>query len=334
MLTKRDFMYAKMLEGSTFGLEIESSAGKIPLEVLRESSFYPLRDGSISGTEFTSDVLSGPSGVASIKNISEWFKIGLKSSNQESFHIHIKNGRISKEFIVNLYKVLLKIETELFSLFPSFIQKTSLFKASRKDYNKKLPLISLNDNIDKSFDKIYGYYLTSEYSPRDFFSGFEDNVTVHPNDSNSNRKWNIYTRYHAVNLIPALFNKQGTIEFRLHPNTFDYKKIMYWLLIVNAITKYAHEVSDIKNSLTIKEIIKTVYSNNDFNHIVSYLLKYIKNRKVFYAKSALSYNVIINELLKTSSTRLSNETLKLKEKINYIESGSYEVANDSINAFK
>lgn len=336
-LNDYDFKMAKMLNGSTFGLEIESSFGKIPLDILMENCFYPLRDGSISGTEYTSSILSDSSGLYKVKEITKWFREALGSSNQESFHVHIKSNPVSKRFVVHTFNNLRLVEDEIFSLFPSFIKKTSLFKVSGKDYNNPLPNIKVTDDIDGSFKRIYRYYLTDNYDFDDIFNGFGDSTTRHPMDESHDRKWNIRTRYHNINMIPTLFNKSGTVEFRLHPPTFDYTKIMYWVLIVNAIVKFSNQQRPLAKSLSLRTIIYSVYSDEYSAEIVEDLISYINSRKGFYSRVSSGYsNDVADFILKGSVTRDSITSLRrtLKNKIWDIESGKHEINNDSIDAFK
>jgi len=62
----------------------------------------------------------------------------------------------------------------------------------------------------------------------------------HPQDPHGEHKWMINSRYHIINLVPFLFGKRGTIEFRVHPPTLNPIKAINWLFICNAILKFAN----------------------------------------------------------------------------------------------
>jgi hypothetical protein len=89
----------------------------------------------------------------------------------------------------------------------------------------------------------------------------------HPRDLSGTRKWNIKTRYKAVNFVNALcYSNPKTIEYRMLRPTYNFDKILGWLFIYGAFIKYA-ERNDItiasiyRSSVSVKNIVKSVYSS-------------------------------------------------------------------------
>jgi hypothetical protein len=158
-----------------------------------------------------------------------------------------------------------KLEILLISNFSNFLTESS-------DY--------IHKDIFKSPKKIYKNRLYTDTTA--YYIGME-----HPNDpSDGDRKWDIQTRYKNVNLIPLLFGRRGTTEFRLHTSTFNSDKIINWIFICNGICKYAFENKEIisreGSSIYLNELIKSVYSEELSNYLISYMN---------YRKELMIYNL-------------------------------------------
>jgi len=342
-LTTKDISFAKMLKGTTVGIELEANSGLLPLDVLRDYSFFPLRDGSIDGVEYTSAILSGEEGIYKIKNMLNWSNMYLKKTNQESFHVHIKNKSLTKEFVVNMFLILSSIEEEIYDMFPKFTRRSSLYKRKGKDYNIMLPIVDVKkaSSLSNVFEGIFNYFCGG--STRDYFGGFEKDARPHPADSGNDRKWNIASRYHWVNLIPTIFSKSGTVEFRLHSPTFNYEKVMYWILICNAIIKYAHNNTyvnildlHLRKSISLKNILNSEYNLLYQTKIKNDLLKYISNRKAFYNKNLTKIQKsAVNSLIKSNNIdELHSNNAQILKSLYEVQSGIVEIKNDTTSCFK
>ena len=118
------------------------------------------------------------------------------------------------------------------------------------------------------------------------FEGFNQ---PHPSDRRGEHKWEVKTRYVWMNLIPMFFSKNGTVEYRVHTSSFNSDKIINWIYIVSAISKYAFnhkdEISKLSKcrNLTLAKIIKEIYESKILN---SYLINYINYRKALMLEHA------------------------------------------------
>ena len=212
-------------------------------------------------------------------------------SIQNSLHIHVRVADFSKEFFLSAFLINTMLETELFSLFPAFYANTSKFKASGKDYNRPLPdvgsFLSKTNPIDNLFDAVYSYYSAGRS-----FDGRTDRV--HPEDGGG-RKWQVNNRYVWCNFIPMLFGGNNTIEYRLHPPTSNYFKVLAWIAITNGILQYALMEKDkvcrkkssmleylSENSIGLEEVLARVYPSK--SRIYSLCVDYIAYRKKLRAK--------------------------------------------------
>lgn len=89
-----------------------------------------------------------------------------------------------------------------------------------------------------------------------------------------------------MNLIPLIWGRRGTVEFRCHTPTVKSEKVINWLFILIAIMKYALENSsklvycfeaDLPK-ITLKEILQITYPPD----IAKVLVNYILARKLHY----------------------------------------------------
>jgi hypothetical protein len=95
---------------------------------------------------------------------------------------------------------------------------------------------------------------------------YGDLYQPHPKDLSGTRKWNVKSRYKAVNFINALcYDSPKTVEFRMLRPTYNFEKILGWLFIYGALIKYAEKNAHTGKSLTrtkLTTVIKDVYSQD------------------------------------------------------------------------
>lgn len=281
--TKEEIIY-DYLDNITYGIEIETFDGKIPEDICFSNGLIPLKDGSLRRSdnigrtylpyEYSTIILKGKKGLQAINNISFLLNKYCIHTHKESLHIHIGNIPVSKEYVISIYNTIQNIQDEMYSMFPEILKNTGPLKG--KDYCNPIKKFTFTKDIDYNFNLIYNYFLGS-YSIDDHpFRGFGIN---HPADPNNAHKWNISRRYRIVNFIPLIFNKQQTVEFRIHPSTFDKDSISYWLFLLNAIVMYSfiNKDNELPKSLTLLDIIECVYKENDF--LIKNLNIYIESCK-------------------------------------------------------
>ena len=209
--------YSKMLGSTTFGLELEVAKGYLPENIQYQTGIVICRDGSINGgPEFVTVPLQGAKGVqvakTACKEITKRGEIDINCS----LHIHLGNYPSTRSSIVSLYMLGLKIQDELFEMFPYY--KTDPTGIKRKNYNQKLKRMSIHPlkNLEKDDYKVF---VDDVYTK--IFTFLTDGQ--HPDDAHNRRnrehpvsqKWNRTNRYYWLNLMNMFFSSRNTIEFRL-----------------------------------------------------------------------------------------------------------------------
>lgn len=238
----------------TFGLEFETSAGYIPEEICFRDGLIPLRDGSIAGLEYSTVVLQGNDGIALLKQQLDSLNTNTEFNKECSLHIHMGGFPLNATKLFNIHLICKRLESEIQNMIPRYTFHSGEYKDNGKDYCKRLKDF-------RNFSQMYEYLVGRRF--------FNDFTQPHPYDIRREAKWHINTRYFWVNFINALcYNVNKTIEFRLLRPTYNFKKILLWLYIFNAILRYA-ETQEVEHSnFTMEKIIRNVYPSNLANAIL------------------------------------------------------------------
>lgn len=230
VLENVEYPLAKELK-YTFGLEFETSMGYIPQEECFRDGLIPLRDGSISGIEYSTVVLEGNRGLNLLKQELDTLKKYTVFNKECALHIHMGGFPVNPTAIYALYSLWYIVERDLLNhgYVPGRTFRTALYKANNKDYCK---MLSGQGNFSDLFEAVTGKrYLGSLVQP-------------HPADVEKRAKWNIRARYYGLNLVNMLCYKgPKTVEFRFLRPSFNYRKITLWLYILNAVLRYAEELA-------------------------------------------------------------------------------------------
>lgn len=230
----------------TFGLEFETSMGYIPQEKCFRDGLIPLRDGSISGIEYSTVVLEGNRGLNLLKQELDTLKEYTMFNKECALHIHMGGFPVDPISIYALYSLWYVVERDLVSYgyVPGLTFSTGKYKANNKDYCK---MLDGQDCFESLFEVVTGKkYLGSLVQP-------------HPADIEKRAKWNIKSRYYGLNLVNMLCYKgPKTVEFRFLRPSFNYRKITLWLYILNAVLRYAEMLAEQwkkDNNCTTKSMI-------------------------------------------------------------------------------
>lgn len=255
VINKREYKLGNFLKYS-FGLEFETSQGYIPEDICFRDGLIPLRDGSISGIEYSTVILNGNEGLSLLNQQIETLKRYTSFNKECSLHIHIGGFPLDSNKIYFLYRICKHIEEELEDLVPPKTFRTSEYKANGKDYCKLL-------GSYRSFDQMYEHIVGRKF--------FKDFTQPHPNDLRREAKWRIPTRYYWVNFVNILCYKVNkTIEFRFLRPTYCFNKILIWLYIFNAILSYAEKATSIDECMvTLETIIKAVYPESIYELVMT-----------------------------------------------------------------
>ena len=303
--------YAPLLENLSFGLEFETTKGHIPDRVLNQYGLIPLRDGSISGIEYVTVPMEGEKGLQCTVDILKELKKRTSYSDETcSLHLHLGNIPRTKEFILAFFKVGMKIQDEMFQMFPLY--KKYNYHIKNKNYSAPLPTFEIlsqldpiidSRNIDENFGILYKYLSMGQ----DFKSVGNnlENVLSHPADPNGNQKWLVKCRYFLYNLVPLIFGNKQTIEFRIHTPTYDVNKILPFIfmnsLIVNFVIRNQKLILNRKNFINSYGLLDILYMQIDQydipnrNKFKDIMYSYIEVRKNYCENQILKGNIVGTE---------------------------------------
>ena len=313
--------YAPLLENLSFGLEFETTKGHIPDRVLNQYGLIPLRDGSISGIEYVTVPMEGEKGLQCTADILKELKKRTSYSDETcSLHLHLGNIPRTKEFILAFFKVGMKIQDEMFQMFPLY--KKYNYHIKNKNYSAPLPTFEIlsqldpiidSRNIDENFGILYKYLSMGQ----DFKSVGNnlENVLSHPADPNGNQKWLVKCRYFLYNLVPLIFGNKQTIEFRIHTPTYDVNKILPFIfmnsLIVNFVIRNQKLILNRKNFINSWSLLDILYMQIDQydipnrNAFKDLMYSYIEVRKNYCENQILKGNIVGTESEIPSPTHIN-----------------------------
>lgn len=214
----------------TFGLEYETSMGCIPEDQCFLSGLIPLRDGSISGNEYSTIVLAKSRGLNLVKQQLNLLRKYTAYNKECALHIHFGGFPVEPDYIFTLYTLCywLQEKGEIEKLTNKYVFNTENYKKNGKSYCRSLP----SAEELKTFEQFYNYFVGNNF--------FGDLYQNHPNDIEHNRKWQINTRYYWINFINILcYKSPKTIEFRFLRPTYNFTKVCTWIMLLNALLQYA-----------------------------------------------------------------------------------------------
>jgi hypothetical protein len=261
----------------SFGIEFETAAGYLPESKCFELGLIPLRDGSISGVEYSTIPMSDNEGICLLKRQLEALKKYTYTNKECSVHIHMGGYPVNAKAIFTLHQLWYYIQYQVGEYAPKNSFYTNYFKGNGKNYCGPV-------NYFENFKEMYKAYTNQSY--------FGDLYQPHPNDIEKRAKWNIKTRYFNCNFINMLcYDCAKTVEFRFLTPTYSYEKLTTFLMIFNAILQYAEnfynknkEASDSKindllskmydcGKLTLISILSNVYSSETCEWLFNNLKK-------------------------------------------------------------
>jgi hypothetical protein len=284
--TKDVKRFAKMLGDTTFGLEIECNKGYLPDNIQNQTGVVICRDGSLNdengnpGPEFVTVPLQGAKGLQTIANLGKELPKRTTININCSLHIHFGNLPTTRMFLVSLYRLSYKLQTDIFQMFPFY--KTNPEGVKKKNYNQKLPSLDIM-NVPRGINKLdFNGYINDSYKA--LFSWLAEGCQP---DATYNRKlkahpvahkWNRHNRYYWINFMNTIFSNRNTVEFRLHTPTTNSQKMINWLFICNAILKYANthatRILLTKSQITLDEVLD--YYKETFGERGAFLSEYLK----------------------------------------------------------
>ena len=261
----KEYWASKYLKNFTFGFEFETSCGYIPQMECFKNGLIPLRDGSISGLEYSTVVLRGNEGLNLLHQQLEQLKKHCTFNKECSLHIHVGGFPVRKQDIFNLYKVAKVFERKITPYMPKWTFSTRYYKETGKDYCKKLW-----DDV-ANFENLFITIAEHCYSGSLF--------DAHPADVDRQQKWRIASRYRWMNLVNMMcYDGPKTVEFRFLRPTFDETKIVFWLLLLTGIMQYAInlgkedvDVDEELKNFTLRRFIDKIFEPSDAKQMKLFL---------------------------------------------------------------
>lgn len=285
-----------VLQNLTFGAEFETSKGFLPTRINRRLPLIPLRDGSIDGFEYATSVLKGHTGIGHLINICDALKKYTEYDKHCSMHFHVGGLPRTEKHIVAMYIVTAVIQNELFDINPHY--KFSHYGVKRKNYSKPYDIdllrkILKTNSVSNAFELLFDYM-----SPNAQYHEYDcklDNVEFHIDDPNGNRKWNVPSRYHVVNLIPIIFGNKKTVEFRIHQSSFNKEVVIYELLINLALVKFVinntDAIIDNKIPINLRYILTRTFERSTSSILCEYIDRKKSIKKYASREGMLSFNI-------------------------------------------
>lgn len=272
----------------TFGVEIETNDAGDNFDPDEENlNFASVSDGSVSGPEFVSGVLTGDSGVKQIQKVCKLLNERNYTISQScGIHVHIGGATFNRRFQLLSIMLGLQVQEEMFAMQPPSRQDNTYCKAISDDYYAIGKLFSAGDL------KTASYYnalkLLRKYTSNTSYGTFDENVNKksrHPNGHYCS------SRYKWMNLNNCAYGDgPNTIEFRLHSATMDAHKILMMtklsMAFVNFVENRGRRISIgfnhaynyakrntmfLGNSVSLREIIQYSYSGKNAEEVIEYV---------------------------------------------------------------
>jgi hypothetical protein len=274
----------------TFGVEIETSDAGENFDPDEENlNFASVSDGSVSGPEFVSGVLTGDSGVKQVQKVCKLLNERNYTISQScGVHVHIGGATFNRRFQLLSIMLGLQVQEEMFAMQPPSRQNNTYCKAIPDDYYAIGKLFSAG-NL-----KTASYYnalkLLRKYTSNTSHGTFDKDANKksrHPNGHYCS------SRYKWMNLNNCAYGDgPNTIEFRLHSATMDAHKILMMTKLCMAFVNFvenrsrritigfnhAHNYAKrntmfLGNSVSLREIIQYSYSGKNAEEVIEYVTK-------------------------------------------------------------
>jgi len=306
--------------GITFGLEFETCTGFVPNRICYKYGLLALRDGSIQGLEYVTVPYSGRKGLYALRNVCLELAKRTKFDQSCALHLHLGGLNRDEESILSSYILGYLLQDEFFIMQPAY--KKGGMGVKNKDFCKPLGSNVFNavNKLSKGATSIlsnFKHFFNFVSDGHDYahYSNKLSKIDSHPSDPSGNHKWQIRSRYRWLNFVPIIFGNKQTLEFRQHTATFNFEKIINFLISNAIFIKIAGDSKkDIlnKDSKLHKSLLKDASNNISIisDEIVS---KFPELRTIKFRNDM--YNNIRKEIM---------STLRKNDDISGSTEGSYD----------
>lgn len=328
----------KFFNNISFGVEIETSSGRLQDKDLWYYGLLPIRDGSIPNHEYVSIPAYDEQGLEKFVDYMTLLQETCRVDQTCSLHIHLGNvveqTSNPKLFLVTLYILYYLIQKEVWDMIPPYKKSTEYLKTKQdfKDHCqdiKSLGLLnykiynedgSLNEEeLEKAFNILFTFW-NDGYSP-----DAKCNYKTRRHVRQGANKWEIKSRYHNINMYNAMFSKSNTIEYRGHGGTTNLDKSLSWLLICVGITRFAMTYSREILTEEIKPSLNKILSefttnfglhnvNEEYATFVSdYLKDYFYTRQNHFNMMYLKNDIYGKEFAEDPQYKFNHKGMSLYE---------------------
>lgn len=272
----------------TFGIEMETSFVDDPLMAKENQlNVAGVSDGSISGPEFVTGVLTGDSGVEQLKKILDHInRAGGEVNSACGIHVHIGGATFNRRFQIMAIMLGLQVEQDIYSMLPLSRQENTYCKRIDEVYYKLSDWQNIgqkNQNYKKCLDLLAGYVKgCNRPFDRDY-----NKKRHHPGGHYCG------SRYKWLNMNNCAWQDgPSTVEFRCHPGSLEFKKIFNWLKICMAMVNFIenrprrimlgfksaagyHNGTSMvdSNSVSLEEVIRYTYNKEQSKDLIEYINK-------------------------------------------------------------
>jgi len=279
----------------SYGIEIETSAGRLPAHAYyKKLNLKCVHDGSITGGEWVTGILTGDSGFLHLNKICCELSKRCSVDAKCGLHIHVGGALFNKEFTVYSYLLGRKLEKDFFSIVPLSRKENRFCRilpfleglSDNKTYLHSESIVRYHERIEEDYSKIYSYL--SGGSPASF--------NMNKKKSNPNGRYTS-SRYHWLNLVTCNFCTRHeipidvnnidsssniyTVELRLPNATLSYGKIKSWILIFMAFVWFVENRK--RDILENKDINLEYVIGEAFPKNGKFLVEFIKLRKKLFS---------------------------------------------------
>lgn len=238
----------------TFGIELESSAGEVPIPSIKELNVAVAGDGSVGANEYVSGILHGSSGMEEAGKILQAFRKSCLVDDRCGVHIHIggldnknvKTPKFGRDFSISAIKLGTLLERELYMMSPKSRNPKLKYCAGIKNYSGITP---------ENWRPYLGSYI--------FGRGYE---WSDGDEGKELGRW-ASARYKWLNLVNCCtVGRFKTIEIRLWPGTTSYNKLKNYILLSLAFVNYVdnHQASIwSKKEISLGEVVEAAFGKGD-----------------------------------------------------------------------
>jgi hypothetical protein len=251
----------------TYGYEFETSNGTIPGEECHNKRLIPLFDGSISGYEYVTPVISALNLPERLHEAVTTIRKYTATDKECSIHMHVGGFNPTILSVTKLLKYWFQFQYEIAKYLPYYVYNTELFKASEKSYCK--PYGRIND-FAKFYKQATGNVLEDDDSL------YLDNRY----DISEDHKWTVSYRYFNMNIIHLISgSSHKTVEFRFFSPFAKYEELELFTTILTVFLRYVEAHLNDTNpryKVPIKTMLKEFFDNDMVNKIM-YKLNLMSN---------------------------------------------------------